>query len=86
MYTNGKFEGDDAAIGQMNAQFGFSAIPSLFVNHFDRALLIGLGLATAPWQSNILATAKSISPSLRPESWRRLDTRFPAQRWRILMT
>jgi spermidine synthase len=43
MYTNGKFEGDDYAGGQMNAQFGFSAIPSLFVNHFDRALLIGLG-------------------------------------------
>ncbi|MGD0499569.1 MAG: hypothetical protein ABSC23_14155 [Bryobacteraceae bacterium] len=43
LYTNGKFEGDDDAAGQMNAQFGFSAIPSLFVNHFDRALLIGLG-------------------------------------------
>ena len=43
MYTNGKFEGDDDPTGQMNAQFGFSAIPSLFVNHFDRALLIGLG-------------------------------------------
>jgi spermidine synthase len=43
MYTNGKFEGDDFAGGQMNAQFGVSAIPSLFVKHFDRALLIGLG-------------------------------------------
>jgi spermidine synthase len=43
LYTNGKFEGDDNPGGQMNAQFGFSAIPSLFVNHFDRALLIGLG-------------------------------------------
>jgi len=43
LYTNGKFEGDDDAGGQMNAQFGFSAIPSLFVSHFDRALLIGLG-------------------------------------------
>jgi spermidine synthase len=44
LLTNGKFEGDDDAIhGQMNAQFGFSAIPSLFVNHFDRVLLIGLG-------------------------------------------
>jgi spermidine synthase len=43
LYTNGKFEGDDAAEGQMNAQFGFAAIPSLFANHFDRALLIGLG-------------------------------------------
>ncbi|MGO9258770.1 MAG: hypothetical protein ACLQU1_20985 [Bryobacteraceae bacterium] len=43
LYTNGKFEGDDNAGGQMNAQFGFSAVPSLFVSHFDRALLIGLG-------------------------------------------
>jgi len=43
LYTNGKFEGDDDARGQMNAQFGFAAIPSLFVNRFDRALLIGLG-------------------------------------------
>jgi spermidine synthase len=43
LYTNGKFEGDDAASGQMNAQFGFSGIPSIFVHNFDRALLIGLG-------------------------------------------
>jgi spermidine synthase len=43
LYTNGKFEGDDDPGGQMNAQFGFAAIPSLFVRHFDRALLIGLG-------------------------------------------
>ena len=43
MYTNGKFEGDDDAGGQMNAQFGFSAIPSLFVKRFDRVLLVGLG-------------------------------------------
>jgi hypothetical protein len=43
MFTNGKFEGDDDAGGQMNAQVGLSAFPSLFVKHFDRALLIGLG-------------------------------------------
>ena len=43
LFTNGKFEGDDAADGEMNAQFGFSAIPSLFVDRFDRVLLIGLG-------------------------------------------
>lgn len=43
LYTNGKFEGDDNPSGQMNAQLGFSAIPSLFVHNFDRALLIGLG-------------------------------------------
>ena len=43
LLTNGKFEGDDSPTGQMNAQFGFSAVPTLFVRHFDRALLIGLG-------------------------------------------
>jgi spermidine synthase len=43
LLTNGKFEGDDNPNGQVNAQLAFSAIPSLFVNHFDRALLIGLG-------------------------------------------
>lgn len=43
LYTNGKFEGDDNAAGQMNAQLGFAAIPSLFVRHCNRALLIGLG-------------------------------------------
>jgi len=43
LLTNGKFEGDDFAGGQMNAQFGFAAVPSLFVNRFDRALLVGLG-------------------------------------------
>ncbi len=44
LYTNGKFQGsDDSVVGEGLAQFGFSAIPSLFVRHFDRALLIGLG-------------------------------------------
>ena len=43
LYTNGKFEGDDSSEGQMAAQFGFAAVPSLFVGGFDRALLIGLG-------------------------------------------
>lgn len=43
MYTNGKFQGDDNPTGENNAQFGFAAIPSLFVKQYDRALLIGLG-------------------------------------------
>lgn len=43
MFTNGKFEGDDDVNGQVNAQFGLSAIPTLFVNHTGRALMIGLG-------------------------------------------
>jgi spermidine synthase len=44
MYTNGKFQGDDnAAWGEGRAQFGVSAIPSLFVENYDRALVIGLG-------------------------------------------
>ncbi len=41
LLTNGKFEGNDATEGE--AQIGFAAIPSQFVRHFDRALLIGLG-------------------------------------------
>jgi spermidine synthase len=41
MLTNGKFQGDDNQQG--SAQFGFAAIPSLFVDRYDRALLIGLG-------------------------------------------
>ena len=43
MYTNGKFQGDDNPAGENNAQFGFAGIPSLFVKHYDNALLIGLG-------------------------------------------
>jgi spermidine synthase len=43
MFTNGKFQGDDNPLGENNAQFGFAAIPSLFVNRHERALLIGLG-------------------------------------------
>ena len=39
--TNGKFQGNDA--GEVDAQVGFSLIPSQFVHRFDRALLIGLG-------------------------------------------
>jgi spermidine synthase len=44
MYTNGKFQGDDNPDwGEGRAQFAVSALPSLFVDHYDRALLIGLG-------------------------------------------
>ncbi len=43
LLTNGKFQGDDDPDGQVNAQFGFAALPTLFVDRRDRALLIGLG-------------------------------------------
>jgi len=43
MMTNGKFQGDDNPDGQVSAQFGFAAIPSLFTRQLGRALLIGLG-------------------------------------------
>jgi len=43
LLSNGKFEGSDDLEKQGLAQIGFVAIPSLFVKHFDRALLIGLG-------------------------------------------
>jgi spermidine synthase len=44
LFTNGIFQGDDnPALGETQAQFGFSAVPSLFVSDYGRALLIGLG-------------------------------------------
>jgi spermidine synthase len=44
LFTNGTFQGDDNQIwGGTQAQLGFSAVPSLFVSDYGRALLIGLG-------------------------------------------
>jgi spermidine synthase len=43
LLTNGKFQGDNNPVGEVNAQFGFAAVPSLFVDRCDRVLLIGLG-------------------------------------------
>lgn len=43
LLTNGKFQGNDDSAGELNAQFGFAAIPSLFVRGYGRTLLIGLG-------------------------------------------
>ena len=43
LLTNGKFQGNDDSAGELNAQFGFAAIPSMFVRQCDRTLLIGLG-------------------------------------------
>lgn len=44
MYTNGKLQGNNDPSGDMPIQFGVAAIPALFATHFDRALLIGLGM------------------------------------------
>lgn len=53
--TNGKFQGDDGP--QMDAQRMFAHYPTLFVQGFDRALVIGIGTATTvgtitayPWK------------------------------------
>ena len=44
LFTNGKFQGDDnQEWGETQAQSGFSAVPSQFVEDYGRALLIGLG-------------------------------------------
>ncbi len=66
MYTNGKFQGDNGL--EMNAQRRFAHFPSLFVDRFDRALVIGLGtgttvgtLAAYPWQRIDVA---EISPAI----------------------
>ncbi len=55
LLTNGKFQGNDGM--EMHAQRFFAHYPSLFVEHFDRALVIGLGTGTTlgtfagyPWQ------------------------------------
>jgi spermidine synthase len=66
MYTNGKFQGDNGL--EMNAQRRFAHFPSLFVDRFDRALVIGLGTGTTvgtiaayPWQRIDVA---EISPAI----------------------
>jgi spermidine synthase len=55
LYTNGKFQGNNG--WEMSAQRFFAHYPSLFVERFDRALVIGLGtgttlgtLAAYPWR------------------------------------
>jgi spermidine synthase len=44
LWTNGKYQGDDGP--QMQAQRGFADVPAMFVSHFDRALVVGLGTGT----------------------------------------
>jgi spermidine synthase len=58
LLTNGKFQGNTG--WEMEAQRLFAHYPSLFVNHFDAALVIGLGTGTT------LGT-------LTAYPWRRLD-------------
>ena len=55
LYTNGKFQGNTG--WEMSAQRFFAHYPSLFVSHFEHALVIGLGtgttlgtLAAYPWK------------------------------------
>jgi spermidine synthase len=66
LYTNGKFQGNTG--WEMNAQRLFAHYPSLFVERFDAALVIGLGTATTlgtltayPWRSIDVA---EISPAI----------------------
>ncbi|MDP8998957.1 MAG: spermidine synthase [Myxococcota bacterium] len=44
LWTNGKYQGDDGF--QIAAQRGFADLPAMFVRHFDRALVVGLGTGT----------------------------------------
>jgi spermidine synthase len=41
LLTNGKFQGNDS--GETSAQRGFALVPAMHVEHFDDALVIGLG-------------------------------------------
>jgi spermidine synthase len=56
LYTNGKFQGNDG--WELHAQRYFAHYPCLFVQNFDKALVIGLGTGTTlgtltayPWKS-----------------------------------
>lgn len=44
MWTNGKYQGDTGP--QMSAQRAFADVPAMFVPHFGRALVVGLGTGT----------------------------------------
>ena len=66
LYTNGKFQGNTG--WEMSAQRFFAHYPSLFVDRFDRSLVIGLGtgttlgtLAAYPWRR---IDVVEISPSI----------------------
>jgi spermidine synthase len=66
LFTNGKFQGNTG--WEMNAQRFFAHYPSIFVEHFDDAMVIGLGtgttlgtLATYPWKR---LDVVEISPSI----------------------
>jgi spermidine synthase len=66
LYTNGKFQGNTG--WEMSAQRFFAHYPSIFVSHFDRALIIGLGTGTTlgtvssyPWKHVDLV---EISPAI----------------------
>ncbi len=41
LLTNGKFQGSDG--GELAAQIGFAAVPTLFTSRFDDALVVGVG-------------------------------------------
>ena len=43
LLTNGKFQGNDARKGEVQAQIGFAALPLLHQEHRDNALVIGYG-------------------------------------------
>jgi spermidine synthase len=66
LYTNGKFQGNTG--WEMEAQRLFAHYPSIFIDRFDRALVIGLGtgttlgtLAAYPWKKLDLV---EISPAI----------------------
>jgi spermidine synthase len=46
LVTNGKFQGNDARNGELQAQIGFAALPLLHQERRDNALIIGYGTGT----------------------------------------
>jgi spermidine synthase len=71
LYTNGKFQGNTG--WEMSAQRFFAHYPSLFVSHFGRALVVGLGTGTTlgtvnayPWREiDVVEISPAIAEAAR---------------------
>lgn len=71
LYTNGKFQGNTG--WEMSAQRFFAHYPSLFVSHFGRALVVGLGTGTTlgtvnayPWRDiDVVEISPAIAEAAR---------------------
>lgn len=84
LFTNGKFQGTDDLREEGQAQFGFSAIPSLFAERFDHALLIGLGTGHSAGTLRALGYRQIDIAELAPGIVEAARTKFSHLNQRIL--